>query len=234
MTKTWTMRQLQQEIRGYSAALKARGLRENTIDTATRQASQFLRWLDGNYEPRGANALGRSRWNRPGRVTAQPGRIERSHGTPGPLGIASVSAIEPFDLRSPSGGVEHFARGWSFDVRSGVVSHHVRHALTAREAFGRLRARSVTFVDGRATVEGVETDTYSDDGALFSLLKINGRKHVMTRSEIPAGYQSFEIVSLGDVVAANANAKGLGVRIKEDDLDKWARHALLRARSRGR
>lgn len=234
MTKTWTMAQLKQELRGFEAALKARGLRTTSIQTSVGQSERFLRWLDGEYEPRGANAVGRSRWSKPGRQTAAPGRIERSHGTPGRIEIVSNASIEPFDWKWPSGNVEQFERGWDLEVTSGGRSHTVRHAITVREAFGRARVRSVTWVDGKPTVEGVETETYGADRSLASLLKINGAQHVRALSEVPAGYRGFDVVAFNDVVTGDGVFRGLSVRIADDDVEKWARHALLRSRSKAR
>jgi hypothetical protein len=143
-------------------------------------------------------------------------------------------SIEPFDWPWPSGNVEHFARGWDLEVKTGGRSHQIRHALAVRQAFGRARVRSVTWVDGKPTVEGVETDTYGNDRSLASMLKINGRQHVRTMSEIPAGYSSFDVVAFSDVVTGEGVFRGLSVRIPEDDVAMWARHALLRTRSKAR
>lgn len=234
MPKTWTMRQLKQELRGFEAALKAAGQRETTIRSYAEQSERFLRWLDGDYVPRGANATGQSRWSKPGRRTAAPQRIERSHGTPGRVEIVSNVPIEAFEWLWPSGVLERFDRGWALEVRTGGRSHRVRHGLTVRDAFGRPRVRSVTWVDEAPTVEGVETDGYPNDRMLASILKINGRQHVKTPSEVPSGYSSFDIVGFDEAVSGPGVFHGLSVRIVEDDVALWARHALLRRRSKAK
>lgn len=231
--KTWTMRQLKQELRGFEAALKSAGHRSSSITTYVGRSEVFLRWLDGDYVPRGPNATSASRWSRPRKATASPGRIERSHGTPGRVEILSQAHLTSFDWKWPSSQVEHFEEGWELEVKTGGRNHTVRHGLARRAAFGRMRLRSVTWVDGQVRVEGVETDDLGDP-RLASLLKINGQKHVKTPAEVPAGYQTFDLVTFSDVVDGPNVFQGLGVRIAKDDLESWARHALLRDRSKTR
>jgi hypothetical protein len=66
------------------------------------------------------------------------------------------------------------------------------------------------------------------------MLRINGRQHVKSTTEVPAGYQAFDVVPLDTVVSGKGVFGGYSVRIREDDLAMWARHALLRVRSKGR
>jgi hypothetical protein len=92
----------------------------------------------------------------------------------------------------------------------------------------------VTWVDGHVAVEGVETDSYANDRTLASMLRINGRQHVKSSGEVPAGYSSFDIVPFDSVVTGKGVFSGYAVRIREGDLSAWARHAVLRSRSKAR
>jgi hypothetical protein len=228
------MRQLKQELRGFEDALKAAGHRESSIQTYVGRTEFFLRWLDGDYEPRGSNAVSRSHRSRPRRRTSTAGLMERSDATPGRIEIATPAQITPFDWKWPSGSIERFERGWEFEARSGGLSHVIRHALTEREAFGRRRVRSVTWVDDQVAVEGVETDAYGADRTLASMLRIKGRQHVKSTAEVPAGYTGFDVLPLDAVVTGKGVFSGYAVEIPEDDLASWARHAMLRMRSKGR
>lgn len=57
----------------------------------------------------------------------------------------------------------------------------------------------------------------------------------MVRSvvDIPAGYDGFEVVDHSKVVVAPYTRHALAVKLGEDDLSGWVRHALLRAGSKG-
>ena len=50
---TWTLSELRAELRRFERELRAKKLRENTVQTYVSRTDTFLRWLDGTYEPRG-------------------------------------------------------------------------------------------------------------------------------------------------------------------------------------
>lgn len=51
---TWTHQELQAELREFERPeLKAAGLKPNSLQTYTDRTSRFLRWLVGDYTPRG-------------------------------------------------------------------------------------------------------------------------------------------------------------------------------------
>jgi hypothetical protein len=228
------MRQLKQELRGYETALKSAGLRPNSISTSVDGAERFLRWLDGDYVPRGPVSTGTSKWSRPTRSSAAVERQHRSHGTPGRVEVISQTVLAPFESRGPSGQAERYDRGWELEVKTADATYVIRHALTRRTAFGRERLRSVTWVNGYPAVEGTETDGYASDRTLVSLLKINGRQHVTKTSEVPPGYQGYVVVPFDDVVSGPNAHRSLAVQIREDDVAVWARHAILRHRAKAR
>ena len=147
------------------------------------------------------------------------------------VALRSTRPTGPLDWRWPD-AVEHFERGWDMEVAAGGSLIRVRHAIGSRPAYGRTRVHSVTWVGGQPTVEGVEADSFEDTGALISVLKIGGRKHVRSRSEIPAGYEGFPIVRHDDEIRAPYSRRSLAVKIAADDLAGWSRHALLRAWSK--
>ena len=145
--------------------------------------------------------------------------------------MQAPTVLDPFDFRWPD-GVEHFERGWDFTFEWDGRCVPVRHGLGAREVYGRRRVHSVTWVRGQPMVEGVEADDYPESRALISTLKIGGRKHVRTPGEIPQAYDDFIVVRVSNEIHAPYAPDSLGVKIVEDDLEAWARHALLRADSK--
>ena len=82
-------------------------------------------------------------------------------------------------------------------------------------------------------VEGVASDDYDESGALLSLLRIGGSAHVRDLTDLPLGYAGFTIVRQSDEIVAKYSRNSLAVKVLEDDLPGWARHAVLRARSKG-
>lgn len=49
----YTLADLRRELDRFERELRAAGLRENTVKTYTDRTARFLRWLEGDYEPRG-------------------------------------------------------------------------------------------------------------------------------------------------------------------------------------
>jgi hypothetical protein len=54
----WTSAELFAELRSFEAALLDAGLQPNTVNTYVGRSETFLRWLVGDYSPRGPNAAG--------------------------------------------------------------------------------------------------------------------------------------------------------------------------------
>jgi hypothetical protein len=48
-----TLGELWEELEGFEAELRQRGLRDNTVRTYVDRTSLFLRWLGGDYQPEG-------------------------------------------------------------------------------------------------------------------------------------------------------------------------------------
>ncbi len=148
------------------------------------------------------------------------------------LMVDNVSELDPFDFRWPE-GLEHFERGWDYTATIGSASFRARHGIGGREVYGRYRVHSVTWLDGQPMVEGVASDDYAESGALLSTLRVEGRAHVRDLTDLPIGYAGFTIVRQRDEIAAKYSRRSLAVKILEDDLGAWARHAVLRAQSKG-
>jgi hypothetical protein len=51
--QTWTHAELLAELEEFERELKAAGLRDSSVRTYTDRTSIFLRWLVGDYTPRG-------------------------------------------------------------------------------------------------------------------------------------------------------------------------------------
>jgi uncharacterized HhH-GPD family protein len=142
--------------------------------------------------------------------------------------LAAVKELEPFDFRWPD-GIESFEGGWSFEASIAGTQHAGRHGIGARDVYGRIRVHTVTWMDRQVQVEGVEADDYPSSQALISRLRRPGRATARRWEEIPAGYQSFEIVDHLREIEAPYSPRCLAVKIREDDLASWALHAWLRS-----
>lgn len=142
--------------------------------------------------------------------------------------LGPVSRLEPFSFRWPDMD-EHFESGWAFAAKINGHSHHVRHGIGTRDVFGRLRVHTVTWLDGAVQVEGVESDDYPTTRTLVSRIRRADRKTAREMAEVPTGYESFKIVRHQREIDAPWSPHCLAVKIAEDDLASWAKHAWLRS-----
>lgn len=165
----------------------------------------------------------------PPRSTVPPTGSAPDAGTQ--VTVDDVSELDPFDFVWPE-GPEHFDRGWEYTASTGSTSFLVRHGIGGRDVYGRYRVHSVTWLDKQPMVEGVAADDYAESGSLLSTLRSAGRAHVRDWSELPIGYAGFTIVRQSDEIVAKYSRRSLAVKVLEDDLAAWARHAILRARSK--
>jgi uncharacterized HhH-GPD family protein len=156
----------------------------------------------------------------------------RSESISGDIDIDEVLELEPFDFRWPE-GIEQFDHGWNYKASIGGTSFRVRHGIGGREVYGKFRVHSVTWLDAQPMVEGVAPDDYAASGALLSTLRIKAKAHVRELTDLPMGYAGFTVVRQSAEIAAKYSRRSLAVKILEDDLAAWARHAVLRARSKG-
>jgi len=46
---------LREELRRFERELRAAGLKENSVNTYVERTGRFLKWLEGDYQPRGPN-----------------------------------------------------------------------------------------------------------------------------------------------------------------------------------
>lgn len=145
--------------------------------------------------------------------------------------ILESAPLGPFSWRWPE-GAEQFDRGWSALVEADGVEVHIRHGLNLRQVFGRSRAPSVTWVENDPTVEGVGEDHYEQTRALLSLIKVT-KKHLRPDDPLPQGYEHFDVVVMADAATGPHSPRSLAVRIREEDIDNWVRHAVLRAAAWG-
>jgi len=130
--------------------------------------------------------------------------------------------------------VEHFNRTWECSVEVAGRRIHARHGIGRRNAYGRDRVHSVTWLDGSPTVEGVEADDYEHTGCLISAVKGPDKKNVRPGSQMPEGYDALPTASHRDEINAPFSRDAVAVKLRDDDVDSWIRLALLRARDYGR
>jgi uncharacterized HhH-GPD family protein len=143
------------------------------------------------------------------------------------LRITRTERLGPFTFPWPD-NVEEFEAGWECDVTIDGARHLVRHGIGQREVYGRPRVHVVTWLDREVQVEGVESDDYPTSQAMISRLRRAGRALARTFDEIPPGYEGFEIVRHRAEIDAPYSPTCLAVKLREDDLESWARHAWLR------
>lgn len=141
--------------------------------------------------------------------------------------LLSATAIGSFSWRWPE-GVEHYEHGWLAIADIDGRELHIRHGIGRREAFGRSRLRAVTWVEGEVAVEGVEADDFAISQSLVSLIKIT-KKHLRPGAAVPAEYAAFPIAVFSDEVSGPHSFSSLAVKLRQDDLEGWTRHALLRS-----
>lgn len=190
-----------------------------------------LHWYDERVGVATSRARVTSRTNGPAGRPQVRSALDASDTADMQVAVNNVSELEPFDFDWPE-GLEHFDRGWDYTVTVGSTAFQVRHGLGGREVYGRYRVHSVTWLDGQPMVEGVAADDYSESGSLLSTLRIEGRAHVRDLSELPIGYAGFTIVRHSDEIIAKHSRHSLALKILQDDLAAWARHAILRAQSK--
>ncbi len=53
--ETWTYAELLEELARFESALRIANLSENSVRTYVDRSKSFVRWLVGDYEPRGPN-----------------------------------------------------------------------------------------------------------------------------------------------------------------------------------
>lgn len=147
--------------------------------------------------------------------------------------VATTAAVElsAFTYRWPT-DTESFAGGWQFAVLANGRTFDVKLGFGRRPAYGRDRARVVVWVNGQPQVEGAGADDYDESGALISMLRIEGGRMPEHLGELPTGYEGFEVVVARDEIRAPYSMRWLAVRLSQDDLTGWVRHALLRLWSR--
>lgn len=141
--------------------------------------------------------------------------------------LVSTTEIGPFSWRWPE-GIEKYERGWLVIAEIDGRAFHIRLGIGRRDAFGRSRLRSVTWVEGEVAVEGVEADDFATTQSLLSLIKIT-KKHLRPGDTVPIEYAALPIAVFSDEVHGPHSFNSLAVKLRRDDLEGWTRHALLRS-----
>jgi len=141
--------------------------------------------------------------------------------------LEEIETLEQFSYRWPDAS-EVYERGWQGLLSLGSRTLLFRHGLGSRPSYGMDRARSVTWLNGGPVVEGVAGDDYRQSRSLLSVIKDGNGRHLRALDELPDDYRDFEVVVQKDELTAPHSFASLAVKIKEDDLDSWARHALIR------
>jgi hypothetical protein len=142
------------------------------------------------------------------------------------LRLELARSVGPFTYNWPD-ATETFDRGWEATVVVTGARHLLRHGLGHRVVFGSARPHSVTFLDGQPVVEATAEDAYARSHKLVSLIKGSDRRDIRELLDLPSGYDGFEVIRQTEAIDAPYVRSSLVVRLAEDDLIGWARHALL-------
>ena len=97
--------------------------------------------------------------------------------------LVSDSELGSFSWRWPE-KTEHFERGYAALVRFEGGEFRIRHGISRRTVYGRPRLHSVTWVENRPTVEGVEADDFAHSRSLLSLIKVT-KRHLRPTDPLP-------------------------------------------------
>lgn len=82
-------------------------------------------------------------------------------------------------------------------------------------------------------VEGVESDDFERSEALLSLIKVT-KRHLRPGADVPPGYLPLPVVVMADEIRAPYVPQSPAVKLRQDDVAGWVRHALLCAAAWGR
>jgi hypothetical protein len=99
--------------------------------------------------------------------------------------LIGMGGLGPFSWRWPDAD-EAYDRGWAAIVEVDGHQYRMRHGVGRRATFGQTRVRSVTWVEGQPTVEGVEADDFGTTECLLSLIKLT-KRHLRSGDAVPAG-----------------------------------------------
>jgi hypothetical protein len=113
--------------------------------------------------------------------------------------LVVMTALGPFSWRWPD-GLEAFDRGWAAVATADGEEFRIRHGIGRRDAYGRSRVHSVTWIEGEPIVEGVEADDFKRSQSLLSLIKVT-KSHLRPGDAVPSGYDSFPVIVMADEVA---------------------------------
>jgi hypothetical protein len=147
--------------------------------------------------------------------------------------LKDVTTIPGFTYRWPEED-EDFSHGWEADAVFRGRGYRIRLGIGERQVYGRLRAHTVTWVDSVPAVEGVAADDYEESNGLLSVLRHPDKKHIRDLNDVPEDYRGFDLVLHSDEIQARYSRRSIAVKIRHDDLERWALHALLRTTAYGR
>ena len=150
------------------------------------------------------------------------------------ISLERIRETGPFDYKWPA-TIEQFDEAWDGVLIADPNNYNFRHGVGRRLAYGAERVHSVTFLDGSPIVEGVAADDYQRSRKLLSLIKPSkGHRLARELGEVPIEYAGLEIVSHRDEIDAPYSKRCLALKIREDDLETWALHAIRRRLTQGR
>jgi len=142
--------------------------------------------------------------------------------------VDQPTIAQPFQHKWPTGQDESYDSAWEATVRADGRAFAVRHGLGYRDAFGKRRRHSTTFIDGYPTVEASGTDDYDNSRELASFIKSPDARRVVNPADVPPDYRGLRIVRHSDVISGPRNSNALAFTLREDAIADWARIATAR------
>ena len=145
----------------------------------------------------------------------------------------SFAAVEPFEYQWPK-ATEHFDGGFETTRTINNRTYIFKIGFTDRMAAGQLRRRVVVWLDNWPLVEFAGGDNYQSDGLLASIIKIEGGKQLQPKARIPAEYRDFRVERYDSLVHGAYSSRNMAIVVSKDDMESMVRHAVIRARLKGK
>jgi len=146
--------------------------------------------------------------------------------------LVDITPLGTFEFRWPD-ATESFERGWKGTVVVDGRTSRFQHGIGNREAYGRKRMHTVTWIDEQPIIEGVAADDFDRSRCVITAIKRPDGKLARREREVPPDWDSFTIVDHRSEIAARYSRRCLAIKVPAEDPEAWATLAVLRARDRG-
>jgi excisionase family DNA binding protein len=129
---------------------------------------------------------------------------------------------------------EYFENGYETTRTINNREYTFRIGFTDRQAAGQIRRRVVVWMDNWPLVEFAGGNNYGIDGLLASVIKVESGKQLRPSGKIPDEYKDFRLARYDSAVRGPYASRNMAVIVSKDDLETMLRHAIIRAKWKGR